>query len=74
MKYGFYSEKAAQKFGSSFYFTGTGKIVEVTNVSLNVDGDPNYKWDDTKYVGTVTAWAKDGKPNKSFVKEYIIPR
>lgn len=54
---GWYSERAAQLYGTSWWATPTGTEVEVTCVGPGTD----YRWPDKEYRGKVTHWARDGR-------------
>lgn len=43
VKYGWYSAKAAELYGSAFWRTPNGEEVEVTDVTLDSTGK-SYKW------------------------------
>jgi hypothetical protein len=60
--YGFYSEKAAQQYGTNFWQTADeGEVVvEITGVLGDKDGS-SYAWDDKMFVAEVTKYVKRGK-------------
>jgi hypothetical protein len=61
-KYGLYSEKAAEKFGTFIYSTPTGKEVEITCITKRKYlWARDYKWTDTKFIGQVTNFVKTGR-------------
>lgn len=53
--HGYYSQRAAEKFGSHFYGTPDGGKLEVTVVGEDPTAS-SYKWADKVYVGEVTTW------------------
>ena len=65
MKIGFYSEKAASRYGTVIYTTPTGGTTEVTAVqeanSLADYDDSSYKWDDKVMIGEVVSYVRSGK-------------
>lgn len=58
--YGWYSQTAAEIYGSVFYSTPTGIEVEVTLVSES-NVPPN--WEDICSVGEVTDYIRVGRPD-----------
>jgi hypothetical protein len=56
-RYGFYSAKAAVRFGYSTYTTPSGNKVDVTEVSQDPDGS-NYNWADKVKVGVVIDYVR----------------
>jgi len=59
-QYGWYSAKAAEIYGTIFYFTPEGKEVEVTGVGPK-DYHKRYLWDDVTCVGEVARYSRPGK-------------
>ena len=55
--FGYYSELAAEKFGTVFYNTPQNTLVEVTAV-FSPGAETMYNWKDKVYVGEVTTYAK----------------
>jgi hypothetical protein len=54
-RYGYYSAKAAEEFGSVFYKNPEGMEVRITIVDSSPNlSEINYSWDDTVSVGEVT--------------------
>jgi hypothetical protein len=51
--YGYFSETAAKKFGSSYYRRHDGKTIEVTFVCRDILDSEQYKWPDKVYVGLI---------------------
>jgi len=60
-KYGFYSRKAADRYGSIVYKTPTGQEVEVT-VIFSSPTHESYNWDDKICVGEITDYVRTVKP------------
>jgi len=64
-RYGFYSERAAEIYGTFWWSTSDEKEVEVTAVYLDEEGR-NYKQNDKISVGIVIKYIKQGKaPRRS---------
>jgi hypothetical protein len=59
---GWYSQEAAERFGSCFYSTPDGDEVEVTCVFATSD-TADYRWSDKVNVGPVVAWLREGRPD-----------
>ena len=59
--YAWYSEKQAERRGTTFYTTPDGGEVEVTTVSKDPDSSGVY-WDDLQYVGEVERFSHRGRP------------
>jgi hypothetical protein len=60
-KTGWYSQAAAERYGSTFWVTPDGIEVEVSAV-LDADGDGTYRWPDKREVGPVAAFSRLGRP------------
>lgn len=59
MYYGFYSEEAAKRWGTSIWTNEDGELVQVTMVCG--EGCPDwYKWEDKEYVGIVVGFLCEG--------------
>lgn len=58
--HGFFSEKAAELFGTSIYLDIDGNEIDVTAVSTSEEY-PLYKWADKKYVGIITQYIRPGR-------------
>jgi hypothetical protein len=63
MTYGFYSETAAQQFGSFLYKMEDGSEQEITYLSQD-ESSLNYKFKDKQYIGIVLNYLRDGKVSK----------
>jgi hypothetical protein len=59
--YGFYSEHAAEEFGTLIYQLPDGREVEVTGVTDN-EGGNGYRFPDKVPVGLVRKFLRKGKP------------
>lgn len=60
--FGYFSEDAAELFGTYFYIDATGKEVEVTQVfNVKANGDAEYHWSDRKCVGEVKELVRYGR-------------
>lgn len=57
-----YSDKAAKEFGSNYYLTADGKMIEVTAAIRHPDWRSSYKWADAECVYEGFAeWAHVGR-------------
>jgi hypothetical protein len=59
-RYAYYSQKAADQFGTVFYKTPDGQLVEVTCVFRRGD-EGTYNWPDKRYVGPVEEYVCQGR-------------
>jgi 3-deoxy-D-manno-octulosonic-acid transferase len=64
-KYGWYSSKAAEDFGTIIYEKNNGEKVEVTYVSTDPQ-DKSYLWFDAVSVGEVVKYIGQGRSNFEF--------
>ena len=63
---GYFSENAAEAYGSSIYLNQAGKPVEVTTVIDYEDISlANYGWDDKVFVGHVTKFLHQGRQGRT---------
>ena len=68
--HGFYSQIAAELYGTYVYKNPAGKEVHVTAVfNAKDNGDRAYQWIDKKYVGEVLELSRYGKAPVRFDKE-----
>ncbi len=56
--YGYFSQKACDRYGSCYYLTPDGKEVRVTIADSRPDISDIYKWDDYIEVGRVTEFIR----------------
>lgn len=73
MIYGFFSEKAAQKYGHMTFTTPNGSKVDVTVISSDPEGS-EYMWDDKIKMGVVLDYVRtvepvDGQTRNIYKKE-----
>jgi hypothetical protein len=66
--FAFYSETAAQEFGSNIYSTYDGREVRITAICREKDKETSiYNWADKIVVGRVKEWVrKDNRGNHHF--------
>ena len=67
MKYGWYSEKVANQYGSAIYESYDGKDVEVTIVS-STPNLINYLWDDVVEGGPVKQYLRQGQRGQKTIR------
>jgi len=60
MKYGVYSARFAELYGSSIYSTPDGKEVEVSGVYEDQECSP-FTWEDRVLLGPVDQWLRHGQ-------------
>lgn len=73
MRHGFYSEKAANYYGTSIYrkHNNPADTVMITAVyPTKEQGETDYKWDDKIYVGEVSDWVGSHLGKESRLPEF----
>lgn len=69
-----FSQKAANLYGSIIYAREDGTEVEVTVAKRKIEHGETYLWDDKKYVGEVVRYVRRRQPNKlTVIKKLFIP-
>ncbi len=71
-KYGFFSAKAAEKWGSSLWKTPSGAEVEVTCVSTDQEIPSGYLWADTVCRGAVVSYSRETVPTRRIRQMGVI--
>ena len=62
IKHGWFSEKAARMYGTTYWSTESGEDVQTTAVyETKEEGQENYKWADGEYVGPVLNFKLDAR-------------
>jgi len=69
-KYGFFSEAAKMKHGSTFYINEEGIEVEVTSLCVDKEGK-EYNWPDKRFVGEAVKYSRDGVRGNMHLAKYL---